>query len=174
MLDFLNTFSIILRHKTMKDEKEYLSKEKYKELENELDSLKNVRRKKVAERLEFAKSLGDLSENAEYHEARQEQAEIEDRINQLETILQNASIIKKNGHESSNKVSIGSIVVIKKEGASETQTYKIVGAEEADTAEGKISYKSPVGEALVGHSKGDKITPNTPSGEIVYTIIDIK
>ncbi len=158
----------------MTDDKEYLSKEKFQELEEELDSLKNARRKEIAERLEYAKSLGDLSENAEYHEARQEQAEIEDRINQLETILQSASIIKKDNKSNPGIVSIGSTVVIKKEGGGDTQTYKIVGAEEADMAERKISYKSPIGEALVGHSKGEKVTPHTPAGDTVYAILEVK
>lgn len=156
----------------MPDEnKEYLSKEKFEELQKELDSLKSLRRKEIAERLEFAKSLGDLSENAEYHEARQEQAETEDRINQLETIIQNASIIHKS---KGDVVAVGSTVVVNKGTKKDSITYKIVGAEETNTAEGKISYKSPIGEALVGKTKGESVTVDTPGGEVKYKIIDVK
>ena len=153
------------------DTKEYLSKEKFDELQKELDSLKNVKRKEIAERLEFAKSLGDLSENAEYHEARQEQAEVEDRITQLETIFQHASIIHKS---KSGIVAVGSTVTIEKGNSKGPVTYKIVGAEEANMAEGKISYKSPIGEALIGQEKGAKVVCHTPGGDVKCTIVDVK
>lgn len=155
----------------MSEDKEYLSKEKYEELQKELEFLKGTRRKEIAEHLEFAKSLGDLSENAEYHEARQDQAEIEDRISQLESLLQTAEIVP---HRKSDVVTVGSTVVIKKEGEKDNRTYTIVGAEEANTAEGKISYKSPIGEALVGKAKGDKVVSKAPAGETTFSIIDIK
>jgi len=155
----------------MSEDKEYLSKEKFKELEKELEFLKSVKRKEIAETLEFAKSLGDLSENAEYQEARQDQAETEDRIGQLESLLKTAEIAPA---RHGGKISIGSIVVMKREGEKENRTYQIVGAEEANTAEGKISYKSPIGEALVNHEKGDEVICKTPGGDVKCAIIDVK
>lgn len=155
----------------MTEEKEYLSKGKFKELGDELDFLKTTRRKEIAEKLEFAKSLGDLSENAEYQEARQEQAATEDRIMTIEGILSSAEIISKNR---STVVGVGSKVIIKREGTRGTQEYQIVGSEEADMAEGKVSNKSPIGEALLGGSKGDTVTYSTPKGEMKIKIMKVK
>ncbi len=154
----------------MNAEKEYLTKEKYKELQDELDHLKKVKRKEVAENLEFAKALGDLSENAEYHEAREEQAMIEDRISKIESILKNAEIVSL--HHSST-ADIGSTVTIQKEGAKENIVYKIVGSEEANMAEGKISFRSPLGESMLGKKKGDSFTFNAPKGSFKYKVVDI-
>lgn len=148
---------------------QYLSQEKFKELEEELNNLKTVERKNIAKHLDYAKSLGDLSENAEYHEARDKQADIEDRIKQIEMILKNAVIVSKN---KSSKVEVGSTVVIKKTGGTET-TYEIVGSEEADMASGKISHQSPLGSALMGHDKGDKVEVDTPKGSVSYEIISV-
>lgn len=154
----------------MDTHKEYLSQEKYEELRAELVSLKTVQRKEVAERLEYAKSLGDLSENAEYHEARDQQADIEDRIKMLEEMLKNVAIVtEKHGQT----VEIGSTVEIKKDGGSEC-TYMIVGSEEADMQSGKISFQSPIGGALLGKRKGEMVVVSTPRGEIQYSIVDIK
>jgi len=155
----------------MMEEKQYLTKEKFEELEKELDFLKTTRRKEIAEKLEFAKSLGDLSENAEYQEARQDQAETEDRILTVESILSTAKIIHKS---KGNTVRVGSVVVIKKEGDQNTFEYQIVGSEEADMAVGKISNISPIGAALIGKNKGDTVTYDTPKGEIKSKIIEIK
>ena len=120
--------------------------------------------------MDYAKSLGDLSENAEYSEARDKQAEIEDRISQIETILKNAVIIKKRSH---SIVEIGSTVIIKKDGGAET-VYIIVGSEEADMTTGKISHQSPIGNALLGHKKDDSVLIQTPRGEVTYKIIEVK
>lgn len=156
--------------KHMSDEKEYLSKEKFEELSKELEHLKSVRRKEIAEQLEFAKGLGDLSENAEYHEARQNQAEAEDRVAKLEQMIKNAVITEKH---KGGVINIGSTVVIQKEGDKTERRYQIVGSEEANTKENKISNKSPLGEALMGKSKGDKITYETPMGMQSCSIVDI-
>ena len=150
---------------------EYLTKEKFEELKKELDDLKTVKRKEVAGDLEYAKSLGDLSENAEYHEARDMQAAIEDRIGKLESLLQTAQIISQHH---SDTVGVGTTVIIQKEGMKESQTYKIVGSEEADMAAGKLSITSPLGEALMGKKKGGVITVTTPKGKLCYTIVGIK
>lgn len=151
--------------------KEYLTKEKHKELTVELEHLKTIRRKEIAEELEFAKSLGDLSENAEYHEAREAQAALEDRIATLESILASAEIVKVHH---SNHVEIGSKVHVKKTGDKIEKIYIIVGSEEADMAAGKISFKSPLGEALLGKKKGDEFTFKSPVGEMKYMIVSIE
>jgi len=152
------------------DNKQYLSREKYDELKTELEHLKMIERKEVAETLEFAKSLGDLSENAEYHEARDKQADIEDRIATIEEMLKSAEIVSE--HHGS-KVQVGSKVVVKKEGE-ESSEYMIVGSEDADMASGKISHQSPIGEALLGSSKGDKVTVSTPRGLVNYSVLEVK
>lgn len=154
----------------MNEEKEYLSKEKFDALTEELQFLKTKRRKENAEKLEFAKSLGDLSENAEYHEARQDQAATEDRILTLESILSHAEIITESKHKT-DKVRVGSTVVIEKGG--KKLTYQIVGPEEVNTTAGKISNKSPIGEALLGKSKGDSVSYTTPAGSASCKIVDI-
>ena len=161
-----NTISI------MSTDKEYLSPEKFEELKNELHHLKTVRRKEIAESLEYARSLGDLSENAEYQEARELQAAIEERIGKLETILSNADIVshKKGG----DTVSLGSKVTIQKNGEKDKHNYEIVGSEEANMIERKISYMSPLGEAMMGKKKGDEFTFETPNGKQKYKVIDVE
>lgn len=147
----------------------YISKEKYEELKKELEQLKTIERKKNAEDLEYAKSLGDLSENAEYHEARERQADVEDRIIQIEYTLKNSQIV--DSHRS-GQVEVGTTINIKKD--NKEAVFQIVGAEEADMSIGKISYESPLGLALLGHKKGDEVIVTTPKGESKYKIIDIK
>lgn len=156
---------------TVNSDQEFLTKEKYAELEKELHELQTIKRKEIADKLEFAKSLGDLSENAEYHEARTEQGEVEDRINRLEYILKHTEIITLH-HTSA--VDVGSTVSVSKKGEKTKVTYKIVGSEEADMAQGKISYKSPFGQAMMGKKKGDTFTFTAPKGEVTYTVISIE
>ena len=156
----------------MAAEKEYLTKEKLDELTRELDFLKTGRRKEIEEKLEFAKSLGDLSENAEYQEAREDQAATEERILKLQNILSGAIIItKKKGDD---VLRIGSTVIVEREGEKQSRQYQIVGSEEADMAGGKISNKSPIGEALLGKARGETVVFDTPGGKTTYKIIDIK
>ncbi len=152
-------------------EHEYLTKEKYEELVKELDNLKKVKRKEVAESLEYAKSLGDLSENAEYQEAREWQANIEDRIAKLELILKSAEVVSSYHGDTAG---IGSTVTIQKQGATVNKVFKIVGSEEADMSAGKLSNRSPIGAALMGKKKGQAFSCNTPNGIINYKIIDVK
>lgn len=154
-----------------KNTQEYLTKEKYDELVKELDNLKKVKRKEVAESLEYAKSLGDLSENAEYQEAREWQANIEDRIAKIESILKSAEIISNYHGET---VGIGSTATIQKKGENVSKVYKIVGSEEADMNAGKLSNKSPIGVAIMGKKKGQTFSCSTPSGTVSYKIIDVK
>ena len=150
--------------------KDYLSKEKHEKLTEELEFLTHIKRKEIAEALEAAKSLGDLSENAEYHSAREAQAGVEERITILEEILKNAVIV--GGKHKTDAVGIGSVVTVKR--AKDTKTYTIVGSEEADVVNGKISNKSPLGEAMMGKRKGDNFTCTTPSGDSECEILEIK
>lgn len=149
---------------------EYLTLEKKTELETELNHLKSVRRKEIADALEYAKSLGDLSENAEYHQAREDQANCEERISRVEQILKNAVVT--NGHQTGT-VGVGSTVTVTKKGDKEEKTFAIVGSEEADSISGKISNESPLGQAIIGKAKGDKVTVHAPKGDFEYTIVSI-
>lgn len=152
-------------------EKEYLSQEKYEELERELEFLRREKRKQVAERLENARSLGDLSENAEYHSARDEQAEVESRIEKLKDLLKRAEIIQ---HQKGDAASVGSTVVLQKKGEKDKVEYTIVGSEESDLAAGKISYQSPLGEAILGKKKKEEFSFETPKGVVNYIVVDLK
>ena len=150
---------------------ELISQEKFEELTRELDELRTTRRREVAEQLEYARSLGDLSENAEYQEAREMQAAVEERIGKLEGILKNAKIVKGS---KSDIVGMGSTVTVQKLGSkseADAHTYIIVGAEEADMLSGKISYHSPLGNALMGKKKGDEFSFHTPRGLQKYKIL---
>lgn len=155
----------------MSNETQYLTPEKFEELRKELEFLKVERRKEVAEHLEYAKKLGDLSENAEYHQAREEQAEVEDRISRLENLLKSAVIT---GQGRTDIITIGSTIRLQKDGDNKSYLYTIVGSEEADMSHGKISNLSPLGSSLLGHKKGETVTINTPKGKITYTIVIIK
>lgn len=150
---------------------EYISGDKLKDLKKELDYLQNVRRKELAENLQRARALGDLSENAEYHAAREEQGHSEDRIKEIEAILRVAIVVKH--HKKSDKAEIGSIVEIKKKGERTTKKIEIVGGEESDIANGKISFKSPLGESLYGQKVGAEVNVSTPKGDITYKIVSI-
>ncbi len=149
---------------------DYITEEKKKKLEAELSELKGPKRKEVIEALEFAKSLGDLSENAEYHQAREEQGKLEERITKIEHILRSSEIVSKN---QSDTIQVGSNITVKKEGSKDIKNYQIVGSEEADSALGKISNHSPFGEALYGKKKNDVVSFKTPNGEVIYKIIEV-
>ncbi len=155
----------------MMDTTKYLTGGKFKELEKELEILKTVKRKEVATSLEYARSLGDLSENAEYQEAREMQATIENRISTIENTLKIAEIV----HEThGDHVSAGSIVTVEKQGTKDTQKFKIVGSDEVNTTEGKISNLSPLGSILMGKTRGETITVKTPKGSISYKIVAVE
>lgn len=156
----------------MKEEREYLTKEKFEELKKELDTLKTVKRKEVAESLDYARGLGDLSENAEYHEAREMQANIEDRIAKLETMLKNTTIVSDESTHG-DYVRIGSAVTIAKDGGKDHKKYKIVGSEEADMHDGKLSNRSPLGAAILGKKIGDNFSFASPAGKMTYKVISI-
>jgi transcription elongation factor GreA len=157
----------------MTNDTQYLTTEKFAELEKELEHLKTERRKEVAEHLEYSKKLGDLTENAEYHQAREEQAEVEDRIGRLENLLKNATIAEA-GKGKKDVVAVGSTVRLEKEGDNKSMLITIVGSEEADMSQGKVSNLSPLGSALLGHKQGDKVSVATPKGTARYTIAAMK
>ncbi len=152
----------------MTDQETVLSQEKFDELVKELEHLKTVRRSEIAKNLEYARSLGDLSENAEYQEARELQAATEERIRKLEELVKRAHIATDN--KKKDVVSFGSKVTIKKEDTSDEHEYIIVGSEEADMRERKLSHVSPLGAALMGKKKGDVFTFETPNGKQTYAI----
>ena len=153
------------------DENTYLSQEKCDELTKELEHLKTVRRREIAEQLEYARSLGDLSENAEYHEARENQASIEDRIAKLENILKTTVILSG---EATGKADVGSTVVIQKTSDKSEAKYKIVGSEEANIKQGKLSINSPLGSSILGKKKGEAVSVKTPGGMMEYKIVKIE
>lgn len=152
-------------------EAEYLTREKFNELEQELHTLKTTKRKEVAEALEYAKSLGDLAENQEYQEARDAQAILEDRIKRLELVLKSASIVSA---QSGGEVAVGSVITVEKGEDKGRKSYIIVGSEEANAALGKISIRSPLGLGAMGKKKGETFSFKTPSGTATYKIVDIK
>lgn len=155
----------------MADQKEYLSEAKFEELNRELEHLKKVKRKEVAEDLEYAKSLGDLSENAEYHEARELQANIEDRIMKLENIL-NTAVIMSSHH--SEAVGVGSTLTILREADNKQYEFVMVGSEESNVNSGKLSIHSPLGEAMMGKKKGENFSFSSPKGNMNYKILNIE
>ncbi len=156
----------------MADRDIFLTSEGLKRLENELDELKTVRRKEIAERIKQALAFGDISENSEYDEAKNEQAQLEERIAKLEAVLRNAKLIDDE-EISTDVVSIGSKVVVNDLEYDEEMEYTIVGSAEANPFEGKISNESPVGSALLGKKKGDIVEVQVPDGVIKYKIIAI-
>ncbi len=147
----------------------YLSEKRLAELKEELNNMKTVRRMEVSERLKRAKEFGDLSENAEYSEAREEQDVVESRIEELEDIIKNASIIKKT--KDCDTVGIGCEVEASSKGKS--RKFTIVGSNEASPEEGMISNESPLGKGLLGKSVGDMVSVRTPAGEVEWKIVKI-
>ncbi|MBW4436095.1 MAG: transcription elongation factor GreA [Pleurocapsa minor GSE-CHR-MK-17-07R] len=149
-------------------EVQYLTVEGKENLERELNELKNVRRPELSIKLAEAVSMGDLKENADYHDAKEQQGFIEGRIKHIEAILRGAVVVEtQNG---ATAVGVGSRVTIVEDGTSDEEVYTIVGAAEASPKDGKISNQSPVGSALLGHKKGDKVKVTTPGGVITFKI----
>lgn len=149
---------------------EYFSEDGLKKLKEELHKLKTSKRQEIAARLEHAKTLGDLSENAEYQEAKEEQSLVELQIAELEERILNARVIQKNWR--TDIVSVGSTVRVSSNHGEET--FIIVGSEEANPAEGKISNESPMGKAFLGAKVGDITEVKTPAGTVTYKILEIK
>ena len=150
----------------------YLTPEGKEQLEQELDDLVNNKRHRLAERLHFAIKQGDLSENADYIQAKEEQAFLEGRILELQQLLRNAVLIELGGSQE-GRVRLGSEVTVSEIGYDETETYYLVGPAEADPAKGRISHESPLGRALLGRKVGDKVAVKAPAGEIDFKIVEI-
>ena len=156
----------------MADKKHILTYAGLKQYEDELQNLKVVKRKEVAQKIKEAREQGDLSENAEYDAAKDEQRDIEARIEELEKILKNAEVVVEEEADL-DKVSIGCSVKILDCEFDEELEYKIVGSTEANSLKGKISNESPVGKALLGKQVGDTVTVETPAGEFSYKVLSI-
>jgi transcription elongation factor GreA len=150
----------------------FLTKEGFQKLQDELDYLRKVKRQEVANRLHEAMEGGELIENAEYEAAKNEQAFVEGRIQELDALLASAKIIEDNGKRKSDGVQLGSKVTIK-EGNFEAETFTIVGVAEANPREGKISNESPIGKAILGHKVGDSVKVETPGGTYTVKILKI-
>ena len=149
----------------------YVTREGLKKLEEELEYLRTVKRAEVAQRLHDAMGEGDIDENAEYDDAKNEQSFVEGRILTLETMIRNAVIIKE-GAKRKDQVALGSTVTIVEDGG-EPETYHIVGSAEADPRQGRISNESPLGKALLGKRVGDTVTVNAPAGALDFQIVAI-
>lgn len=145
----------------------------FKELKDRLEYLKTVKRYEVAERIKVARGYGDLSENAEYDEAKTEQGFIEGEINDLEAKLKKVKVIADEDIHT-DEVSVGSIVKVFDKEFNEEVEYKIVGMQEANVAEGKLSNVSPVGQGLMGHKVGESVTIRVPNGTVEYEILSIR
>jgi transcription elongation factor GreA len=143
------------------------------ELKEELNYLKTVREKEVAELIKEARSFGDLSENSEYDEAKNEQGKLFSRIAEIEAVLSNYVLIEEQ-HFDANAVGIGSQVTVKDEKTGKETTYRVVGSQEADPMKGRISEDSPFGKALLGKALGDKVEVEAPIGMLYYTVTDIQ
>ncbi|MGE4554551.1 MAG: transcription elongation factor GreA [Candidatus Paceibacterota bacterium] len=152
--------------------KNYLTPEAYKKLKEELEYLKTVKRKEIIEKVQEAKELGDLSENAAYQEAKEAQSALESRIIELEEFLKNSAIIQK---RKSDKIELGSTIEVEGviDGKKVKRIFTIVGSHETQPLEGKISNESPLGQAFLGKKRGDEVVIKTPSGEIKYRILKI-
>ncbi len=150
-----------------------LTEEGYEELEEELRHLKEEKRKEVAEKIKIARDYGDISENAEYDEAKNEQAFVEGRIKKLEKMLENARVVKKD-EINNHTVNVGNAVELKELGSEEVYTYTLVGSAEADPLQNKISNQSPIGKAVIGNSIGDEVEVETPEGTVEYRILSIQ
>lgn len=150
----------------------FLTEEGLKKLENELEELKTVKRKEIAERIKQALAFGDISENSEYDEAKNEQAQLEERIAKLEMVLRNAKLIDDD-EITTDVVSVGSKVVVNDLEYDEEMEYTIVGSAEANPFEGRISNESPVGKALLGKKAGEIVEVQVPDGILKYKIVSI-
>ena len=152
--------------------KQMYTKQGYQDLVDELKYLKLTRREEIKEQIAVARGFGDLSENAEYDEARNEQAKVEARIQELEALIENAEIIDETTMDV-RSISLGSVVKLYDEDFEEEITYSIVGSNQADPLEQKISDQSPIGRALMGKKAGDKVTVTAPAGELHFKVLEV-
>ena len=156
----------------MAEIKQMYTKQGYQDLVDELKYLKLTRREEIKEQIAVARGFGDLSENAEYDEARNEQAKVEARIQELEALIENAEIIDESNMDV-RAISLGSVVKLYDEDFEEEITYSIVGSNQADPLEQKISDQSPIGRALMGKKAGDTVTVTAPAGELHFKVLEV-
>ena len=152
--------------------KQKYTKQGYQDLVDELKYLKLTRREEIKEQIAIARGFGDLSENAEYDEARTEQAKVEARIQELEALIENAEIIDESTMDA-RSISLGSVVKLYDEEFDEEIIYSIVGSNQVDPLEQKISDQSPIGRALIGKKAGDKVTVTAPAGELHFKVLEV-
>ncbi len=152
--------------------KQMYTKQGYQDLVDELKYLKLTRREEIKEQIAVARGFGDLSENAEYDEARNEQAKVEARIQELEALIENAEIIDESAMDV-RSISLGSVVKLYDEDLKEEITYSIVGSNQADPLERRISDQSPIGRALMGKKAGDTVTVTAPAGELHFKVLEV-
>lgn len=150
-----------------------LTEEGFEKLENELEYLENEKRREVAKRIKVAREFGDISENSEYDDAKNEQAFVEGRIQEIKNMINNAHVVKDED-VTDKKVNLGTTVMLHDLDSDEKISYTLVGSAEADPLNYKISNESPIGKAILGHGIGDEVTVETPAGEVNYKIISIK
>jgi len=150
-----------------------LTEEGFEKLENELDYLENEKRREVAKRIKVAREFGDISENSEYDDAKNEQAFVEGRIKEIKNMLNNAHVVKDE-EITDKKVNLGTKVMLHNLDSDEKIAYTLVGSAEADPLNHKISNESPIGKTILGHSIGDQVTVETPGGDVDYEILSIK
>src|SRR6056297_3862667 len=157
----------------MAEQQVMLTEEGFKKLENELEYLETEKRREVAKRIKVAREFGDISENSEYDDAKNEQAFVEGRIQEIKNMLSNAHVVKDE-EITDKKVNLGTTVMLHDLDSEEKISYTLVGSAEADPLNYKISNESPIGKAILGHVIGDEVTVETPAGEVDYEIISIK
>jgi transcription elongation factor GreA len=150
-----------------------LTEEGYEKLENELEYLENEKRREVAKRIKVAREFGDISENSEYDDAKNEQAFVEGRIKEIKNMLNNAHVVKDE-EITDKKVNLGTQVMLHNLDSDEKIRYTLVGSAEADPLNHKISNESPIGKSILGHAIGDQVKVDTPSGQVEYEIVSIK
>ena len=155
-------------------DKEPITVEGLEKLKSELDQLKNIKRPKVVAAIAEARSHGDLKENAEYHAAKEQQAQMESRVIEINDIIARANIIDIKKIENNGNVIFGSTVTVKELEVDKKKTYKIVGKDEADISKNLIYFKSPIGKALIGKSLEDMVVVETPSGEKTFEVLNIQ
>ena len=155
-------------------DKEPITVEGLEKLKSELSQLKNVKRPKIVAAIAEARSHGDLKENAEYHAAKEQQAQMESRVIEINDIIARANVIDVKKIENNGNVIFGSTVTVKDLEINKKKTYKIVGKDEADISKSLIYFKSPIGKALIGKSHGDMVIVQTPSGEKTFEVLDIQ
>ena len=151
-----------------------MSREGFHKIQEELEYLVTIRRKEIAEKLKEARSYGDLSENAEYDEAKNEQGKLYSRIAEIENILANCSVIEEEADSDPDTVRLGSKITVMDTMLDEEETYQVVGSQEADPMNGRISEESPFGKALLGKHVGDTVIVDAPAGNIEYKVVSIQ